>query len=205
VAPDASVADVATAWLALAERCAPWRFTGPHEAVAEKATEVFLALSRAYAELADGDARQRLRERRQQARAAPVRPRADVYAIKTDHLDADGQFRAGLALKEAGRYTQALPLLEYAADLDAQNATYRAELAHCRFLDAPEVQGRRALEALAEAIRLDPRCAVAHLYSGAIHLAAGDVVKARAALAEAARLAPADPRVRTALQQLGPV
>ncbi len=195
----ATPADVASSYIKFSEICAPWRYTDA--AVIEKAEELFLLVARAYAELADGDARARVVERRNRA-ATTLKPRPDAYAIKTGLLDAGGQFGAGQAHKEAGRYDQALPLLEFAADLDAQNAIYKAEAAHCRFLAAPQSQSTTALRMLAEAMRLDPQCGLACYYAGMIHVANGDLVRARTALGEAVRLTPRDDRAKQALAAL---
>jgi hypothetical protein len=200
----ADAAAITSAYLKASELVAPWRFKSPALAqVAEKAEELYLALARAYAELIDGEARGRLLERRRQTAQGPFKPRPDAFAIKTKLLDASAQFAEGMAHKEAGRYAQALPLLEFAADCDAQNATYKAEAAHCRFLDAPNTQSKRALGELEEAMRMDPLCALPAYYAAQVHLAAGEVGKARRELKHALRLAPDDARYRAALRDLG--
>lgn len=200
----ADAAQVAKAYLELAQMVAPWRFTTPAlTPVAEKAEELFFSLARAYGELSDGEGRARVAERRKRAAAAPFKPRADVYAIKTNLLDATAQFAQGIAHKEAGRYVQALPLLEFAADCDAQNALYRAEAAHCRFLDSPTTQGKTALAELAEALRMDPQCIRAAYYAGQIYVAAGELDAAKASFQHVLKVAPNDARARRALRDLG--
>jgi tetratricopeptide (TPR) repeat protein len=204
LATSADLLQITSAYRHAAERVAPWQFTSAGLApVADKAEELFLALARAYAELADGDARTRVLDRRKRAAAAPIKKRSDVYAIKTDLLDAAAQFTEGKAHKDAGRYAQALKLLDFAADCDVQNSEYRAEAAHCRFLDMPQAQAKRALDELAEALRADPGCAVAHYYVGQIRFALGDIAAARAAFKEALRISPADLRVQKALREVG--
>ena len=67
------------------------------------------------------------------ARSGRRRPAAS-FAIKTDLLDSESQYKKGKALMDAGKHREALMLLEFAADCDPQNGVYAAELAYCRFL-----------------------------------------------------------------------
>jgi tetratricopeptide (TPR) repeat protein len=153
-------------FLSFAEKFAPWRFD---EDLTSEAQEVFLAGARAYARLCDPDRRNALLEKR----ATPVKPTpraavAERFKVKTDLLDSEKQFREGLKLVRAGDLVKALDQLEFAADLEPQNARYRAELAYCRYRLDPEGSTKEAVEALNEAIRIDPHCGLALYYTGEI-------------------------------------
>ena len=81
----------------------------------------------------------------------------------------------------------ALGYFEMAADCDAQNGTYAAEVAYTRYqlLISPATA---AVKALKNAIRIDPRCGVAYLYLGRIQEALGNKVEAQAYLGRASTL-----------------
>ena len=166
VDPDQAADTVSERFLEFAERFAPWRFD---QSLAEKARDVFLAGARAYAELRDPDRRSILLDLRRQATEPAAKPNvADEFRIETDLLDPDQQYRKGMKLLATGAYEKALVQLEFAADLDPQNSTYRSEFAYCRFLARPATEATRALDELREAIRIDPRCGLALLYTGEI-------------------------------------
>src|SRR6185295_14027973 len=103
--------------------------------LAEKARDLFLAGARAYAELADREQRETLLFRRKTLREERAKKPTASFAIKTDLLDAEAQYKKGKALVDAGKVREALMLLEFAADCDPQNSLYAAELAYCRFLN----------------------------------------------------------------------
>jgi len=162
---DASVTQIQEHYVAFAKRCAPWQLD---ETLKDKARDLFLAGARAYARLIDPESRQHLIEQRQ-PKARQAVPLRDQFRLTTTLLDPDVQFRRGRALMNSGEYDKALVQLEYAADLDAQNATYLAELAYCRFLRSPMAAGPQALEELKQAHRIDPRCGLALFYQGEVH------------------------------------
>ncbi len=178
---DASPREIDERYLRQAQQFSPTRFPGPElAAVADKAREVFLALARAYGELADLDQRRTLIGRRRTLREqAAARPAPD-FTIRTDLLDPDVQYQKGVALVESGRFREAVTQLQFACDCDPGNGTYRAELARARFHLAPSSFGPQALGELTEALRIDPGCGVALLYAGEIHATLGDKVQAEA-------------------------
>jgi len=200
VPESASTSDVEEAWLRFARLYAPWPLEGhlPPDLL-EKARALFLAGSEAYAELRDGERRAMLVHRRQLALAQRAnQPRGT--AIQTDLLDPEAQFKKGMELLAAGQEKKALELLQYAADLDAQNPVYRAETAMCRF----RVHGDsgKPLEELDEAVRVDPRCGLAWYYMGSIQGHAGQRAEAEESLRKAIKLMAPDRRPIDALKEL---
>ena len=205
VAEDASAQVVEARYLAFARELAPERFEEPGlRLVGDYARELFLAGARAYAELADAGRRSELLVRRQVLREDKERAaRAAYHRIDTDLLDPALQFRKGMALAEGGKLKAALQQLEFAADCDPQNGTYRAEVARCRFRLSPGSAGRQALEELEEAQRVDPKSVEAFLYAGEIAGQLGRFDDAETSLRKAARLlGPDDRRALDALRDL---
>lgn len=200
VRESATSTDIEEAWLRFAELYAPWPLGGlvPGDLL-EKARALFLAGSDAYGELRDGERRAALVQRRRLAMAQREnQPRGTE--IKTDLLDPEVQFKKGMELRAAGQDRKALELLQYAADLDAQNPIYRAEVAMCRH----QVLGAtdKALEELEEAVRADPHCGLAWYYLGLIQGHAGRRGDAEESLRRATRLMAPDRRPIEALKEL---
>jgi tetratricopeptide (TPR) repeat protein len=196
----ASTSEVEEAWLRFARDHAPWPLEGQASPdLVEKARALFLAGAESYGELKDGERRTLLlgRRRRQREQRA-AQPKGD--RIHTDLLDPEAQFQKGMELVGAGQDRKALELLEYAADLDAQNAVYRAEAAWCRY----RVHGGadRPLEQLDEAVRADPRCGLAWYYMGVIQGDAGRLPAAEESLRRAIKLMTPDRRPIDALKEL---
>ena len=198
---DANAALIREKYLLWAEKYAPWRYAHePLAALSEKALDLFLAGAKAYAELTDPEQKSLVLERRRNA-AQPKKVRADVYAIKTELLDAEAQFREGKKRMTAGQYAAAAPFLELAANCDPQNGVYQSELIYCRFLDAPSTS-KRAMQELADIMRMDPQCSTAALYAAEVALATGDLAGASAAYRRALQLNPQDRRAQDALARL---
>jgi len=196
----ANTTEIEDAWLRYAELYAPWPLAGlvPPDLL-EKARALFLAGSESYNELRDGERRSLLVHRRQRALAERAnQPRGT--AIHTDLLDPETQFKKGMELLAAGQDRKALELLQYAADLDAQNPIYRAEAAMCRFRTVGDTA--KPLEDLDEAVRADPRCGVAWYYMGIIQGQAGRVTDAEESLRRAIKLMAPDRRPIDALKEL---
>jgi hypothetical protein len=178
---------------------APWILDSAD--LAEKARDLFLSGARAYAELADAEQRNTLLFRRKTLREERARKPAASFAIKTDLLDAESQYKKGKALMEADKHREALLLLEFAADCDPQNGVYAAELAWCRFLLSAANAGR-ALKELNETLRRDPNCGLAAFYAGEIERQAGDPEAAEGHLRRAVKLMSPDRRPIEALKAL---
>lgn len=191
------------AYFDFSQRCAPWRFDGTQfEALRDKAEELFVAAARAYAELAATESRMALVNRRRTLREEQKRATyANRFAIKTDLLDPEVQFRKGKALVDAGRFKEALTFLEFAADCDAQNSMYGAELAWCRFQFSAS-NAAESMRALREIIRTDPESGVALYYAGEIARIRGDGVEAEPLLRKACKVMAPDRRPVEALKLL---
>jgi hypothetical protein len=185
--------------LDFSRRFAPW--TLPPGELAEKARDLFLSGARAYAELADSEQRNTLLFRRKTLREERARRPTASFAIKTDLLDSESQYKKGKALMDAGKHREALMLLEFAADCDPQNGLYAAELAWCRFLVTP-AHATRALKELNETLRRDPNCGLAAFYAGEIEAQAGNTAEAEAHLRRAIKLMSPDRRPIEALKAL---
>jgi hypothetical protein len=187
------------AFLAFARRFAPWSLDSTE--LAEKARDLFLSGARAYAELSDVETRNTLLYRRRTLREERARKPAASFAIKTDLLDSESQYKKGKALMDAGKDREALVLLEFAADCDPQNGVYAAELAYCRFRVSSSQAGR-ALKELNETLRRDPNCGLAALYAGEIERQTGSAENAEAHLRRAIKLMSPDRRPIEALKAL---
>jgi tetratricopeptide (TPR) repeat protein len=196
----AAATEVEDAWLRYAQLYAPWPLVAylPPDLI-DKARALFLAGTEACTELRDGERRAVLVHRRRLAQAERAnQPRGT--AIKTDLLDPETQFRKGMELLAAGQERKALELLQYAADLDAQNPIYRAEAAMCRFRALGDTA--KPLEELDEAVRADPRCGLAWYYLGVVQGHAGRRVEAEESLRKAIKLMAPDRRPIDALKDL---
>lgn len=188
-----------TSFLDFARRFSPWTLA-PGE-LAEKARDLFLAGARAYAELTDSEQRNTLLFRRKTLREERAKRPTASFAIKTDLLDSESQYKKGKTLMDTGKHREALMLLEFAADCDPQNSLYAAELAYCRFLVAP-ANASRALKELNETLRRDPNCGLAAFYAGEIERQAGNTAEAEAHLRRAIKLMSPDRRPIEALKAL---
>lgn len=190
-------------FLDFARRFAPWTFDHSElKSLEEKAQDLFLAGARAFGELADTEQRNTLLFRRKTLRDERARrPAAESFAIKTDLLDSELQFKKGRDLMEAGKYREAEIQLEFASDCDPQNSLYAAELAYCRFLNNSNAAGRAARD-LEETLRRDPNCGLAAYYAGEIRAHLGDRDAAEAHLRRAVKLMSPDRRPIEALKAL---
>lgn len=189
-------------FLELAEKFAPWSLGHPDlRAMEERVRDLFLAVARSFAELADTEQRNTLLFRRKTLREERERKKASFGGIKTDLLDSEAQFKKGLALVEAGKHREAIQYLEFASDCDPQNGIYRAELAMTRFVWSPPL-ANQALKELQEALRLDANCGLAAFYAGEIHRQLGNRDDAESYLRRAIKLMSPDRRPIDALKAL---
>lgn len=187
-------------FLDFARRFSPWTLEGQPD-LAEKTRDLLLTGARAFAELADVEQRNTLLFRRKTLRDERARKPAASFAIKTDLLDAEAQYKKGQALLETGKPREAMAQLEFAADCDPQNSLYAAELAWCRFLVSTAFADR-SLKELQETLRRDPNCGIAAFYAGEIHRQAGDPEQAEHHLRRAIKLMSPDRRPIDALKAL---
>lgn len=197
--------DIQKRFLELSGKFHPVRFEpAALKDLTEKASDIFLALAKAYAALGDDDSRNALLRKRKEAREAAARPPAPQAAAKDPYqqlLDPAVQFRTAVGLQKQGKHREAVQYFEFASDCDPQNAAYLAELAHARFLYEPLLAGS-ALKQLQEAMRLEPKCGVAALYTGLVLKATDKPKEAEPFLKTAALLLPKDPRASEALESL---
>ena len=199
VAEDAGLIAIVKAYLAMSERFLPSRFDErAPDGLREKAQDVFLAVARAYAELADPTRRDTLIRKRQRLREEAA---ATAQAGPSALIDPEALWKSGRTLAAAGKLREALSSFELAAECDAQNGTYAAEAAWCRYRlgNSPAMT---AIKLIKNALRIDPTSGVAHLYAGQVQAALGKRLEAQAYLDRAATLLPGDPRPAEALKLL---
>lgn len=183
------------AYLEMVERFLPSRFTGD---LREKAQEVFLAAARAYAELADPARREALVKRRETLREEAA---AAAKAGPAAMIDPEALWKSGVNLAAGGKLREALGSFELAAQCDAQNGTYAAEAAWCRYR-LGGTPAANAIKLMKNAIRIDPNAGVAYLYAGQLQAVLGKNVEAAGYLQRAAALLPNDPRPIEAAKRL---
>lgn len=199
---DAAAALIERRFLFYCRTHSPWEFERPELGdLADKARDLFLAGVRAYSQLSNAQERAMALARRRTLREERSHQPVSM-AIKTDLLDSELQFKKGLEQKSAGRYPEALLQLEFAADCDPGNSLYRAELAHCRFLNQPDLNAKASVAELKEAIRIDANCGLAHFYLGEIERLQGNSTAAEDAYRKAMRLMTPDRRPIEGLKAL---
>lgn len=191
---------ITKAFLRFSDRFLPSKFDEhASDGLREKAQEVFLAAARAYAELADPERREALVKRREKLREqAQAAAKAGPAAL----IDPEELCRSGRTLMAAGKMREALSSFEMAAECDAQNGTYAAEAAWCRF-QLRVSPASTAIKLLKNAIRIDPASGVAHLYAGQVLTILGNRLEGQAYIGRAATLLPGDPRPAQALKTIG--
>lgn len=201
---DADRPRVEEAYLAFCQKFAPWTFEHPSLAtLREKARDLFVAGGAAFGELSNPETRDSLIARRhRRARELGSDEARNAFAIKSNLLDSETQFKKGLALTEEGKFAEAVELLEFAYDCEPRNSVYRAELAFCRFRKDPALEKDRSLEELDETIRIDPECGLALYYLGVILGEAGEFAVAEPWLQKAIKLMAPDRRPIEALKRL---
>ena len=187
------------AYLEKADRFLPSRFPETTaDGLREKAQEVFLGAARAYAELADPARREALIARR-----AKLREEAEAAAKSggAAMIDPEALWKSGVNLAAAGKFREALGSFELAAQCDAQNGTYAAEVAWCRYR-LGNTPAANAIKLVKNALRIDPNAGVAYLYAGELQAVLGMKVEAQGYLQRAATLLPNDPRPLEAAKRL---
>jgi hypothetical protein len=189
--------DISRAFVRMADRFLPTRFEErTPDGLRDKAQEIFLAAARAYAELADPSRRQALINERAVKRenAAAAKEALDSTAARKQQtgykrtiIDPEALWKEGRQLMASGKLREALSNFEIAAECDAQNGTYAAEVAYCRFqlMISP---ASTALKALKNAIRIDPRSGIAYLYAGKVMQTMGNELEGQGYLDRAAKL-----------------
>jgi len=202
---DASREQIEDGYLVFCEKFAPWKFRRPGlDNLADKARDLFIAGGRGFGELCDPETRKSLVARRNSAFARhQIHPEEarNAFAIKSNLLDSETQFKKGIKLMKAGEYAQALEQLQFAYDYEPQNSIYRAELAFCRYRKDPQIEKDAALQELQDTIRIEPECGLALYYAGTIYGEAGEFQQAEPRLQKAIKLMAPDRRPIDALRQ----
>ncbi|MCH7666596.1 MAG: DUF4388 domain-containing protein [Acidobacteria bacterium] len=122
-----TVPEIDKAYLSAAETYAPWSLTSMGVTdFTEQGELLFLKAAQAYAEVRNSESRGAIVHRRKVVRGQKADRKKAKFAIATDLLDSEDQFKKGLVLAEQGELRKALELLEFAADCDPQSALYRA-------------------------------------------------------------------------------
>lgn len=203
VSEDATRDQWEQAFIDHSERFLPAKFRHPElQNMEEKARDLFLAGGRAFGELQNPETRNSLVARRN----SPVRQLSseearNAFAIKSNLLDSETQFRKGIALVKQEKFADALELLQFAHDCEPQNAVYRAELANCRYRKDPAIEARNSVDFLRETVRIDPECGVAYYYAGLITAETGELSEAEPLLQRAIKLMAPDRRPIEALKK----
>ncbi len=221
--PTAGMVQITRAFLETAERFIPSKFpTTAPDGLHEKAQEVFLAAALAYAELFDPIRRKAVAEKRSKKEtesvqsgaapwdaSAPPPVEAQPVPAKTEPgrrprgamIDPEALWRQGRQLADAGKIRDALSYFEMAAESDAQNGNYAAEVAYCKY-QLTISPATAALSNLKNAMRIDQRAGLAYLYTGKIHAMLGNKIEAESYLRRAVSLMPRDRRAADALNAL---
>jgi hypothetical protein len=195
---------VADAYLEFCEKYAPWKFNQPGlESLKEKARDVFIAGGHAFGELCNPETRNSLMARRNSAFKEKLVPEEarNAFAIKSNLLDSETQFKKGIQFMKAGNYVDAIEQLQFAYDCEPQNSDYRAELAFCKYRKDPEIERDRSLQELRETLRIDPDAGLAVYYAGMIFGESGDFANAEPFLQRAIKLMKPDRRPIDALRE----
>ena len=193
---------IESGFLEFCEKFAPWKFEHPElQNMKEKARDLFIAAGHAFGELSNPETKNSLVARRNSKfRQLSSEEAREAFAIKSNLLDADEQFKKGMLLVEAGKFADAIEQLQFAHDCEPQNAIYRAELAYCRYRKDPQLEGAAALQELQETVRIDPECGLALYYLGMLYGEEGDFDAAEPVLQSAIKLMKPDRRPIDALK-----
>ncbi len=161
--------EIDSAFLTYVQRFLPWcQRSDVKSEINEQARALVLTAARAYAEVANREGREGLRNRRRLLREEQEEERkVGPQRIETELLDPAVQHEKALELIAAGDVEKSLQYLEFAADCEPQNGTYRAQLAWARYT-AGACRAEQALRELKETRRIDPECGLAFLYAGDI-------------------------------------
>jgi Domain of unknown function (DUF4388) len=191
------------AFIDYSEKFLPAKFHHPElQNMEEKARDLFLAGGRAFGELLNPETRNSLIARRNNPiRELSSEEARNAFAIKSNLLDSETQFRKGLVFVKQQKFGDALELLQFAHDCEPQNAVYRAELANCRYRKDPAIEGKNSIDFLRETVRIDPECGLAYYYAGVITAETGELSEAEPLLQRAIKLMAPDRRPIEALKK----
>ncbi|MCC6641281.1 MAG: response regulator [Deltaproteobacteria bacterium] len=158
--------EVRSAYVALARRTHPDRYSGASEPVKRLAEEVFGLVSKAYEALGDGARRARY--------AFEARNAGDLDEGRRA-LEAELQFQQGEAKLRARKYAEAAECFGRAVELYPEEGEYHARLGWTEYLSGPDDAAvcERALARIKHGARLAPDRDAPFLYLGRIFRATG--------------------------------
>jgi tetratricopeptide (TPR) repeat protein len=137
--------------------------------VRKLAADVFAKVSEAWGVLGDDGKRAQYLDGLKTGAGTEV----DVMHI----FKAEEAFNAGTLLIKARRYQEALPKLEEAIKLNAEEAEFHMWKAWCQFLLSPEKRKAHAgaAAAIEAALKKNPHCIAGHLFLGQMAKITGDL------------------------------
>ncbi len=158
--------------------------------------DVFAKVSEAWAVLGDEKARAQYVEELASGGAADL----DVMKI----LHAENMFTEATMLVKARRYGDALPKLEEAMGLNADEPEFAMWKGFCEFCLAQDKKRKlaEASGAIEAALKRNPRCAQGYLFLGQMAKVAGDVALAEKHLKRGLSVAPDHPELQRELKYL---
>lgn len=192
------------AFVAKASALPPVRFAQPDGR--QKAEALLVAYAKAFGALAEHESYLLQRKRREvadaQKKGAGPDPNraAEQMKIRTQLLDADSQFQAGLERLKTGNLRGAIEHFEYACDIEPKGR-FLAYLAYTRFKDSPAGQGAKALAELTQACDVAPDCEEAWVFRAEVATGLGRHDDAEAAWRRASKLAPGKSRYVDGIKQ----
>lgn len=182
-------------YMAFAERFAPWHYKGEDlGGLADKAEELFMAGARAFATILNPELRTQevMRKRNtEKSKTENRQKRAEEhFKINTNLLDADSQFQEGLTRFKQSNIKAAIEYFQQAADIEPRRGPFVAYLWYARYLSMPETSWQKAVEELAAAEKIDPRCDLLPFNAGEILRARGEYARAEEAYKRAFKVNP---------------
>ncbi len=178
----ASDEDVRSAYVLLAKRTHPDRFSGASEPVKRLAEEIFGLVSKAYEQLADA----KRRVEYVMAQRSGARDAAEIDEGQRA-LQAELQFQQGESKLRARQYRAAAECFTKAVELYPEEGEYHAHLGWAEHLANPtdDATASRALAHLKQGARLAPDRDKPFLYLGRIYQARGRIDLAQKMLTRA--------------------
>ena len=182
---DAGDEAVRSAYVDLAKRTHPDRFSGSSDAIKRLAEEVFGFVSRAFEALSHG--RRREAYRLELIRGARIERELEEGRRA---LAAEHEFQQGETALRARRYREASEAFKRAVELYPQEGEYLAYLGWVRFLGAPDDPAAcgEAIKALRQAAKLAPDSEKPYLLLGRLLKAIGHAAAAERMFVKAVQL-----------------
>jgi CheY-like chemotaxis protein len=170
VATDADDTEVRRAYVDLAKRTHPDRYSGRSEAVRRLAEEIFGRVSQAHQTLAVESAREEYRM--QLVHGARIEAELDEGRRA---LAAEQQFQKGMQSLRGRGFGEAFQCFKRAVELYPDEGEYLAHLGWARYLSAPDDTGaqQEAIRALRRAAKLAPDSEKPYLFLGQLFKGSG--------------------------------